>query len=90
MVAISGYNSSLYEMHLGSWRKKSWQVRTHRRTVQETLWMNYERPEKLYTYDYLGRDRTERQRIRRKIMRWKSKLATLDPQERNAILNELQ
>lgn len=89
-VVISGYYSSLYNHHLKQWRMKSWNVRTRGGNATECIWMNYPQSDELFTYDYLGDNKTERQRIKRKLHRWKSKLSTLDPREKNAIINYLQ
>lgn len=89
-VGISGYYSSLYEKLFEGWRLKTWNARTRQGNATEHLWMNYPKPEKLQTYEFLGNDKTDRQRVKRKIDRWVSKLSALDPQERNAIMSALE
>lgn len=88
-VVISGYPSGMYDRELAGWRKLEFQAMTRGGLRTECLWMNYHEPVALHDYRYLGDDRTERQRIRRKIHRWKTKLAALPALERNAILAEL-
>ncbi len=90
MVAISGYDSSLYRDALWDWNHFEYDAITRGRTIRrEIIWFNYRVPEVLHDYSYVGRNFTERQRIRRKIDRLQSKLAVLDPVERNAILSGL-
>lgn len=88
MVVLSGYASSLYDALLPApkWRKLTFIAGSHGGPREECLWMNYPGPEALHDYRFLGSDRTERQRIRRKIQRWQSKLSSLPALERNAIV----
>ncbi len=89
-VAISGYPSALYESKLKGWRTFEYQAMTRGGTMRtEIVWMNYPKPSRLHDYKFLGKDRTDRQRIKRKIHRWKTKLSTLDLYERAALLEEL-
>jgi DNA adenine methylase len=62
---ISGYASALYTKRLAGWRVKSWQVKTHAGPATEYLWMNYAVPAMLQLADFVGRNHTERQRLRR-------------------------
>jgi DNA adenine methylase len=90
-VAISGYPSALYENYLFGWNTFEYDAMTRGGTMRrECIWYNYPTPTKLHDYRYLGRNRTERQRIRRKIHRWKTKLSTLPEVERNAIVAGIQ
>lgn len=89
-VAISGYSSEFYDELFRGWRVKTWRSQTRSGTAIECLWMNYDHPEELQSYDFLGDDKTDRQRIRRKIDRWQSKLSALEPKERNAIIARIQ
>lgn len=52
--------------------------------------MNYPEPVELHDYRYLGENRTELQRIRRKIERWEGKLARMPVLERQALLAALE
>ncbi len=83
---ISGYASSLYSKMLAGWRTVQFQTTARSGGVRtETLWMNYPAPAAIHDYAHLGTDRTDRQRIRRKINRWTSKLLRLPPLERRAV-----
>lgn len=86
-IMISGYNSDLYRFFLADWRVETFQTMTRGGSVAtEHLWMNYPEPTTLHDYRYLGIDRTDRQRIKRKIERQIKRLDRLDRYERQAIL----
>lgn len=65
-VAISHYKCPLYDKMLRDWRFIEWKVNTHTGIRYEGLYMNYARPTQLHQYNYLGKNRTERQQIKRK------------------------
>ncbi len=89
-VMVSGYFSRLYAQYLGKWRTLSFLARTRSgRSSEEWVWMNYAEPEELHDYRYLGDSFRERERIRRRIARWKVRLAHLPPLERKALLAEI-
>lgn len=89
-IMISGYSSELYAEHLKDWRYLSFVTRTRSgANATESLWMNYPPPEKLHDYRFIGDSFRERERIRRRIQRWKERIATLPPQERHALLEAL-
>lgn len=89
-VAIAGYENDLYASELEGWRRITYQSMTRgRRMATECLWMNYPAPAALHNYRYLGKDRTERQRIKRKAERWAAKLAKMPLLEKQALLAAL-
>lgn len=90
-VAISGYYSGLYATELKDWRVITWQAITRGGSkATEYLWMNYPPTVALHDYSYLGENRTERQRIKRKCARWKRKLEGMPILERQALLAAIQ
>lgn len=90
MVAISGYESDLYNSMLQEWRKVYYQQTDRAGRVRtEVLWCNYPDPVKLHDYRYLGSDFIDRQRIKRKIQRHVDKLMGLPVLERAAIIEAL-
>lgn len=90
-VMISGYWSELYEAHLRGWYHMSFVTRTRSgEQATELFWMNYPKPEKLHDYRFLGDTFRERERIRRRIERWKERLETMPPLEQNALLYALK
>lgn len=90
MVVISGYHSDYYAQRLKGWRTHTFQAQTRRGPAMEWLWMNFPEPVALHDYRYLGADHRERERIKRRVGRWKARLAGMDRLERQALLAALQ
>lgn len=89
-VMISGYWSKLYADQLSEWRTITFQTRTRSGEIAtEWVWMNYPEPDELHDYRFLGEDFRERERIKRRIARWKSRLEELPVLERKALLTAL-
>lgn len=87
MVMVSGYWSELYERELKGWRSINFQAMTRGGfAATEWLWMNYPQPFELHDYQYLGEGYRERERIKRKKIRWRKRLESMDPLERYALL----
>jgi DNA adenine methylase len=85
-VIISGYWSEMYARELNGWRTISFQAVTRGGSLAtEWLWMNYPEPAELHDYRYLGESFRERERIKRKINRWVSKLEKMPILERRAL-----
>ncbi len=90
MVMISGYWSELYAQELTGWRTISFNAVLHTgKVAREWLWMNYAEPVALHDYRYLGENRTDRQRIKRKVQRWESKLRNMPMLEKRVILQAM-
>src|SRR5262245_41860188 len=90
-VAISGYWSQLYAECLSDWRSISFQtVKRSGALATEWLWMNYPAPLELAEYTYLGRIFRERERIKRKRLRWKERLRRLPDLERHALFAAIE
>lgn len=89
MVQISAYADPLYSKMLRTWRHITFQSGTRGGVATEHLWMSYPEPAALHTYVHLGRDYRERERIKRKVSRWTSRLAQLPPLERLALYSAL-
>ena len=92
-VLLSGYWSELYEARLRQpkWRHCNYKVRTRGgQTVTEYLWANFPEPVELHDYRYLGRNRRERERIKKKVQRWAAKLEQQPLLERQALLAALK
>jgi len=88
MVMVSGYESELYCRRLSMWRVVRYRAMTRGgRAREELLWCNYPEPEELHDYRYLGRDFRERERIRRKLARWRAVLSKLPVLERRALVS---
>ncbi|MBA2610540.1 MAG: DUF3850 domain-containing protein [Bacteroidetes bacterium] len=68
-VAISTYKNDLYHNALKSWNCYTFQSMTRKGLATEYLYMNYEDPKELHDYKFLGKDFTDRQRIKRLLER---------------------
>lgn len=89
-IMVSGYWSDLYEKMLAGWTVYTYQAQTRGgRMANEYLWMNYEIPNKLHDYRYLGENFRERERIKRKKQRWAKKFEGMPILERQVILSAL-
>jgi hypothetical protein len=86
-VMISGYSSVLYAQMLKGWNATSFPASTRGgHQAAEWLWSNFERPVVLHDYRYLGDGFRERERIKRKKLRWVRKLERMPVLERQALL----
>lgn len=63
----------LYEQLLQSWRSLQLKIRYHKKTSIEKLYMNYQKPEILQSYKYIGKDCWQRQAFKRKAQRFINK-----------------
>lgn len=90
-VLISTYENSIYEEMLSDWHLHTYVSQTRKGLATEYLYMNYTNElGLLHDYSYLGEDRTDRQRIKRKIEREINRLSSLPVQERNAIIEAVK
>lgn len=86
LVMVSGYPSDMYSLALRRWNTLQYQAMTRRGLATEQIWFNFPAPTELHDYRYLGNDKRERERIRRKQQRWTARLARMDRLERQALL----
>ena len=87
MVMLSGYWSEMYSDALQGWRTDTFTTRTRGGSLaEEWLWMNFPEPLELHDYRYLGEDFRERERIKRKVKRWKNRLLNMNSLEKHAIM----
>ena len=87
---VSSYWSQMYADALEGWRSINFQTTTSGgKPATEWLWMNYPQPAELHDYRYLGDERRERERIRRKVTNWTEGLERLPDLERRAILDAI-
>jgi len=85
-VLVSGYYSDLYERTLAGWRSVSFGAGTRRGRAVEFVWLNFPEPAYLHDSRFVGDGFRERERIQRKIRRWTTRLSSLPPAERAAVL----
>lgn len=90
MVMVSGYESELYHRKLSHWRTSyKWTVNRGGAAVKEFCWMNFETPVLLHDSRYVGDNYTDRQRVKRKMERWKKNFLALPADERWAMFAAL-
>jgi DNA adenine methylase len=90
-VMVSGYWSELYARELQGWDSIQFQSMTRGgRPATEWLWFNYARPVELHDYQHLGKDFRERERIKRKKLRWSRRLERMPELEKQALYAALQ
>lgn len=89
-IMISSYENDLYNEMLPDWRKHKYTAQTRSgKAKTECLYMNYPVPEELHEYTFLGKDYRHRELIKKKITRFKAKLAKMPHLERYAIMEAL-
>ena len=87
MVMISGYDSQLYRKTLQSWRRVTFQAKTHTDLREESVWLNFDPPSQLHDGRFLGRTFRERQSVKRRHQRWIDRLDGMAPAERGHLLD---
>lgn len=88
-VMLSGYASPLYNDLLRDWRCVAFSAATRGSARIECVWLNF--PEGLPLHDtrFVGLDRRDRERIKRKRDRWRAKFEAMRPDERQVIYEAL-
>jgi len=89
-VMISGYENDLYNKLLPGWRKVHFSAKTHIEVREETVWMNFEHPNRLHDARYIGKTFRDRQNIQRRQSRLRSRIENLDSIERNDLYKWMQ
>lgn len=84
-IILSGYRSSLYDDLLDQWHTNELQVMNQGGVRTEKLWFNFE-IDRLHWASYAGKNFTDRQRIKRKALRWANNYKTMPQAERLAVL----
>jgi DNA adenine methylase len=87
-IMICGYASHLYSS-IDEWDSIDHRVPTRHGLQDERIWINYPRPEKLHDYRYIGKNRRERERIRRRQKNWLSQLSAMTELERIGMIEAL-
>lgn len=86
-VMLCGYQSDLYARL--NWRSIDHRVPTRGGLQDERIWMNYRDAIQQHDLSHIGKDRRDRERIRRRQRNWRKQLAKMKPLEREAMLAEL-
>jgi hypothetical protein len=89
-VMISGYFTKLYHLELTSWNVARFEAMTRGgHTATEFLWFNFPAPVALHDYSYLGSNFRERERIKRKKLRWVKRLERMPALEKQCLLQAI-
>jgi DNA adenine methylase len=81
----------LYNSHLTSWFKLPMRYQTRKGIYNDCVWMNYDVSSiELHNYNFLGKDFTERQQIKRKRHNIINRIESLSYHEKMAILKHFQ
>ena len=89
-VMISGYFTKLYDLELTSWNVARYDAMTRGgHTATEFLWLNFPAPVALHDYSYLGSNFRERERIKRKKLRWVNRLKRMPTLEKQCLLDAI-
>lgn len=88
-VMIAGYRCELYDAKLHEWRRMDYTVQTRGGPKRESVWMNYAVPSELQDPRFIGRDKRDRERIRKRQRNMVNLVKRLPPLERQALLDML-
>lgn len=88
-ILIHGYPSAMYSAALWNWRTFRFRAMSRGGLRTEQVWMNYADPAELHDYRYVGENKRQRERIRRRCRNWSASLARAGAHERGAILQAL-
>ena len=86
---ISHYPCEMYDTRLKNWRTFDFESTTRQGLRTERIYMNYDTPQILQDYRYIGKDYIERQQIKRKTQRLLKRLEALPSHERTALLSAI-
>lgn len=86
---VSHYPCPLYDRVLKKWRQVTYNSMTRAGVRKERIYMNFPQPVLLQMPGVVGKNFTDRQRIKRKVERQIKSLEKESPQERAAILSSI-
>jgi DNA adenine methylase len=88
-IIVSGYPSRLYDDLLSDWHTVEFQAMTRGGPRTEKLWLNFAPHGSVQWSSFAGANFTDRQRIKRKALRWAENYRALPAGERLAVLAAL-
>ena len=90
LVMVSHYPCELYDSFLAGWRHFTYAAQTRGGSrATEKVWCNYEPPWELHDPRYLGRNKREREKFRRRRLNLQAKIKRLPPHEQQSLLEAL-
>jgi len=90
-LMISGYKNDLYMSMLHGWNYFEFETMSRGGKRTESLWTNFNPDNyKKHDYSFVGKNFTDRQRIKRKSKRWLDKFESMSFDERCSIFQKLQ
>ncbi len=89
MVMVSGYENSIYNEILNSWRCERFNAKTHTGVREECVWMNFDIPDRLHDARYMGSNYRERQTLIRRRTRLYERIERMELTERNELIHWL-
>ena len=87
-VMVSGYRSELYDQMLTDWHRLEVQVMNQAGVVTEVVWYNFQ-VDRLHWSRWAGENFTDRQRIKRKAVRWARRYRQMKHAERLAVVGAI-
>ena len=91
LVMISHYPCELYDQALAGWRSFTFGAQTRGGArATEKVWCNYPPPAELHDPRYIGLNKRQRERVRRRVRNWTAGLARMHPLERQAVLDAIR
>ncbi len=90
MVMVSGYWSRLYADAFTSWNSIHFEAMTRAgHTATEWVWFNFPEPTVLHDDRYLGEGFRKREQLKRKKLRWLTRLRAMPMLDRQALLSAI-
>ena len=90
LVMLSGYDSELYKQRLSGWTKISFPAKTHTGIREESVWLNFDPPNRLHDSTHLGKSFREREVIKKRRTRLQIRIGNLPVIEQHSLLTWLQ
>jgi DNA adenine methylase len=91
LMMISHYPHQLYAHALRGWRTFTFAAQTRGGgSATEQVWCNYDQPAELHDARFVGGNKRQRERVRRRARNWVDGLARMEPAERQAVLDAIE
>lgn len=90
MVMISGYDNELYNDVLTSWRKVTFDAKTHTGIRTECVWLNFAPAKALHDSRHIGDTYRDRQTVKRRQERLQTRIRSMPSVERHALIEWLR